>query len=408
MKLKLFFFSLVCSGFCFNTFAENYDIQIKSLQKQIDELSKKIEIQENKNNSLLLNNLTFSGRIHVGATWYDENNELKSYNNSSFNDKTTIKRMRLSINKEFDKFIFNFEGNFHKNQSSLGNTYIGYAIDKENQIKIGQVMTPSFMEKLKSTNTMATIAFNSFENMGWTPVYLIGLNYDFIGNGSGFSAGIFGNGTDTDGKLNNDMAYNFSLRNFYSPIKNKNWSTHLGYNLVYQDYKSDLINNPTNIDNTYLYGLEFGLQYKNMNLASEFIKKYYQYTDESRFGKANFNFEGLSTEFVINFTAEQRQYNKWGYFDDAHVKSPLSKGGYGAWQGVLRYSFANGKDTYRGSENNIGSQYDYTVGIAWIPEDYFRILFNYSKNKVAKMNDNGDYTAKGKYDAYAIEARIYF
>ena len=62
-----------------NLFADNYNQQIQNLQKQLDELSKKIELQEKQRNKNynILDGLSFNGRLHTGATWYNENDELK-------------------------------------------------------------------------------------------------------------------------------------------------------------------------------------------------------------------------------------------------------------------------------------------------------------------------------------------
>ena len=394
-----------------NLFADNYNQQIQNLQKQLDELSKKIELQEKQRNKNynILDGLSFNGRLHTGATWYNENDELKEYNNNSFNNNATVKRARLNVKKQINDFSLNLEINYQKNRISLGDAYIGYSINDKNFFKIGQSMIPAFMEREKSTNTMATITFNAPESLGWVAGYLIGVDYVYYGNRSGLSMGVFGNGTNNDSQLENDMNYNFSFRNFYTPIKNKNWLLHLGYDFMYQDYNESVRYNPTKIDYSYFYGLEFALQYKFMDISSEFIKMYRKYEKDSRFGKANFDFDGFSTEFVVNFTGEKRNYSqKGGYIAGVKVKNPVSKGGYGAWQGVLRYSFADGKDTNKGIINNIGCQYDYTVGISWIPENYIMILFNYSKNGITKTNNVGNYTAKGKYDAFAIEARMFF
>ncbi len=393
---------------CKNSFSKDYEKEIKELQNQINELDK--EIKKKSNNSSggdrlnsLLDGLKISGRIHVDANWYDENSKLKSYDVNDYNDKFSIRRARFTISKEMDDFIFQFEGNFDKDRAYLGETFIGYSFNDEMMLKFGQVIAPAFMEREKSSNTMATIDFNSFTKMGWFSSYLIGLNFVWKTDEFGLSTGIFGNGTSVENKLEDDMDYNFTFRTYYTPIRNETYVVHLGLDLMYQNYNNDRVNNPNMVEKSYYYGLELGLQYRFINFTSEYIKNYYEY-DRSRFDGKKFNFDGLSAELIVTFTGEHKIYNKSGYFGGIKVKNPLSKGGAGAFQGVFRYSLADGKDRNGIFIDNIGSHYDYTIGLTWIPEDYIRLLINYSINSVTDTN----YAYKGKYNAFKIELRMFF
>ena len=406
MKVKFIFLLLISFIFCKNSFSKDYEREIQELQDQINKLSQEVKNQSNNNNNKLnnfLNGIKISGRLHIDADWYDKNDKLKSYNVNSYNDKFSIRRARFTISKEMNNFLFQFEGNFDKDRTYLGETFIGYNFNEDMMLRFGQIIAPAFMEREKSSNTIATIDSNSFTRIGWLSSYLIGLNFVWKADNFGLSTGIFGNGTNVENKMQDDMNYNFSFRTYYTPIRNEKYVIHLGLDLMYQDYNNDPINNSNDVDVNYYYGLELGLQYKFINFTSEYIKNYYKY-DRSRFDGKKFNFDGLSAELIVNFTGEHKIYNKAGYFGGIKVKNPLSKGGAGAFQGVLRYSFANGKDRNGTFVDNIGSHYDYTVGFTWIPEDYIRLLINYSINGVASTN----YTYKGKYDAFKIELRMFF
>jgi len=385
-----------------SSFAKDYEGEIKSLQSQINKLNEKINTNNSKLSNIL-NGLEISGRLHVDASWYDENNTLKSYNVNEYNDKFSIRRARFTILKKMNDFTFQFEGNFDKDRAYLGETFIGYSFNDDMMLRFGQVIAPAFMEREKSTNTMATIDFNSFTAMGWFSSYLIGLNFVWKADKFGLSTGIFGNGTNIENRLEDDMDYNFSFRTYYTPIRNKKYVIHLGLDLMYQNYNNDPINNANNVDKSYYYGLELGLQYRFINFIGEYIKNYYEY-DLSRFDGKKFNFDGCSVQLTVTFTGESRSYNKSGYFGGIEVKNPISKGGVGAFQGVLRYSFANGKDRNGIFIDNIGSHYDYTVGLTWIPEDYVRLLINYSINGITDAN----YVYKGKYNAFKVELRMFF
>lgn len=403
MKKRFFLFLLLFSK---NVLANVYKEDIDNLQKQIDDLRFKINYQKSKNNNekiTLFDEIKISGRLHIDSSWFRESAQLKKYQNSSYNDELDIRRARLGISKKINNFKIKIDTNFEKDRTYLSQAYIEYKISNNKNIKVGQLIPPSFMEKEKSSNTMATIDFNSFSRIGWLDSYLIGVDYSLYGNNSGLSFGIFKKGLSNSNTTDNLANYNLLLRNYYTPLKNSDFILHIGYNLSYQSYENNFVKNIQHIKNRFYYGLELALQYRFININNEFIKLYYDY-DNSRFNGNNFNFDGFSSEIVVDFTGEIRKYNKNGYFGGINVINPISKSGIGAFQGVFAYSYANGKDKSNGYLNNIGSSYNYTVGLNWIPEDYFIILFDYSFNKIVKKN----YSLQGKYRSFKIEARIFF
>lgn len=382
-------------------YAYDYQDKITNLQKQIDELKLKIYNQETKQTNLsnFIDGLKFSGRLHVNSSWYDADKSLSKL----YKDKTEIKRAKFGFTKAIDNFEIKMDVNFDRDNTYLSDAYLKYNFNVNNSIKFGQITPPTFMEKEKSSNNMATIDSSIYSANGWFDSYIIGLNYVFIEENMGLTTGIFTKGSSNSNRTDNSSNYNILIRNYYTPIRNKDFILHIGYNFSYQDYTNNLNVNKQYIKNRYYYDLELAFQYKFININSEFVKLYYKY-DDIRFDGNKFNFDGLMTELVINFTGESRKYNKSGYFGGIDVKHPLSKGGFGSFQGVFSYSIANGKDISGGYLNNIGSGYNYIFGINWIPENYFRILFNYSINSITKR----DYTNAGKYNAFKIEARMYF
>ena len=383
----------------------NYDAEIKKLQNQINELSKKVQETEIKQKNDLLDGFTINGRLHIVANYYNIDKELKSYNTGSqYNNDFAIKRARITIGKQIDDFLFNFEVNYKKDKIFLGENFIAYNLNDTMTLRIGQILTPSFMERERSSNTRASINYDSFIGEGWIPDdYLIGLNYAIRTEKFGISTGVFGNSTNNQGDLENDVDSDFLFRGYYTPLRNDIYTLHLGVDSSYRKFKTDASNNPDQIKNRFYYGLEFAFQYKYAIFTTEFIKLYHEY-DKSRFNGNKFNFDGLYSELSVNFTGEKAVYNNYGCFGNIDVKNPLSKGGFGAIQGLVRYSFADGEDYSNGFLNNIGTSYSYAAGLNWIPENYFRILFGYSRNKITKKN----YAAKGEYDSFKIETRMFF
>lgn len=391
--LKIIVITIILNLYYINKVrANDYQKAIDNLQKQINEL----KIQNNNYiNNFFLNDININGRLHL-------NNSL--YNNSnSENNKFSIKRARISISKKINNFIFKFENDFAKNKSSLGSNYISYS-KNNHTIKIGQMLVPIFIENQKSSNNMSVIDFSAFNF--WIPDYLIGLNYNYYNeiNKIGFSTGYFGNSVAEEIEISNKkqkMRNALFLRSFYTPIFNNKIILHLGIDFIYQDLKNKNITNYSNIKNNFLMGFEFAFQYKHITFITEYAKLYNKY-NEKIINKNNYNFDGFYSELVYTFTKEHKDYNKTsGYFDKITVATPLSKGGHGAFEGVFRYSYNDGKDNLQ--HYFMKSKSDYTFGLNWLPEDGLKILAAYSFNRLVENIGEINH-----FRTFKVEVRIFF
>ena len=162
-----------------------------------------------------------------------------------------------------------------------------------------------------------------------------------------------------------------------------------------------------------IFGLEFATIFKSLHIAAEG-----QYLRANAYGRGDTfgvvgdtlnNFPGnLSTVLVPSgdpsfwggyieagyfLTGETRGY-KGGLWDRTKVLKPFSKGGWGAVQvnaradyldldsKRLRHGFLNnfltGTSTVSNNEGRGGKQLGLLASVIWIPEDYFRMLFQYS------------------------------
>jgi phosphate-selective porin OprO/OprP len=107
----------------------------------------------------------------------------------------------------------------------------------------------------------------------------------------------------------------------------------------------------------------------------------------------NPSFWGGYIEAGYYFTGETRGY-KAGTWDRTKVLKPFSKGGFGAIQlnGRVDYLDLDSRKLHEGCNNNFltgacsasfnytrgGKQLGLQAGLTWIPEDYVRVLLNYS------------------------------
>ena len=183
--------------------ATSYDAKLKDLQKQIDELKK----VNNSSSLSLLDGLDIGGKIHVNGTWYEDGGSDLSVN-----------RARLTVNKVMNNWELQLQAGFAGNEVYLEENYLAYHFNDCATLKVGQSLIPGFMEREKTTDDMATILWNSEERLGWIPSYLIGVNYAYRGDKLGLSLGVYGNGVDNEGKVNNYVNYNTAGRVWYSAV----------------------------------------------------------------------------------------------------------------------------------------------------------------------------------------------
>lgn len=366
--------------------ATSYDAKLQDLQKQIDELKK----VNNSSALSLLDGLDIGGRIHVNGTW-----------NEDGGSDLSVKRARLTVNKVMNNWELQLQADFASNGVYLEENYLAYYFNDNSSIKIGQSLIPGFMEREKTTDDMSAILWNSEERLGWIPSYLIGVNYAYRSDDLGVSLGVYGNGVDNEGKVDNYVNYNTAGRVWYSPINTDEAVVMLGLNSMYQSMKGEsstgeYLYSQYAVSKQFNVGIELFLQYNSVYLASEYLNASFEFDNAP--SSSYKTTDAFSTEFVWNITGEKTYYDGWyGVYGGVDVANPISKGGLGAFQFVARYSFADGKDNYL-----LGTE-DYTLGINWLPESNVKFLLGYSKIKDTDYAGNED-----KYDLYQVEARYAF
>jgi phosphate-selective porin OprO and OprP len=93
------------------------------------------------------------------------------------------------------------------------------------------------------------------------------------------------------------------------------------------------------------------------------------------------SFWGAYAEVGYFFTGETRGYKNFKW-DRTKVLNPVSKGGYGALQAIIRYDRLDLTDTVGSGPGavlvNGGVQTAYQVGLQWMPIDYVRFYLNYA------------------------------
>ncbi len=146
--------------------------------------------------------------------------------------------------------------------------------------------------------------------------------------------------------------------------------------------------------------------------------------------RGNPAFWGGYVEAGYFVTGESRGY-KAGLWDRTKVLKPFSKGGLGAFQVLARadYLDLDSRKLRNGCTNNFltgvcsgglhpqkgGTQLGLLAGLTWIPEDYFRVLLNYSHAfieggplaaTVEPTTESSKPVNKRKYGVDAVQARF--
>lgn len=312
-------------------------------------------------------------------------------------DGTNVRRARLSASGTIaNDFKYKIENDFAGNVSAITDAYLEYAGFKPVSITVGQFKEPFGLETLTSdlfTSFIERSVVNSF-----SPDRKIGAMVSTYGETApiGFwtaSLGGFGSGTSSTSSTD-DEARDVTARLTWAPIADKTEVLHFGVAGSHRipDASSDSFSfssraenqmssssadlsvntgTITNVDNVNLLGLEAAGVYGPFSLQGEYVRAMV-----NRSSGVEPNFNGYYAEASYFITGESRNYNaSTGRFERVKPKWPLSisKGNYGAWQVMARYSNLDLNDkTFHGGELR-----DTTFGIKWLPNNYTMVTANY-------------------------------
>jgi len=163
-------------------------------------------------------------------------------------------------------------------------------------------------------------------------------------------------------------------------------------------------------ENLQAYGVEFGGQWKNFYLASEWLQ-----IDVDRPGaRLDPSFSGYYVQGAWTITGERRAWNaaNGGYGGIRPTDNfDLSAGKWGAWEIAARYSvldlndleFATtAADRVRGGEQTIS-----TLGLNWYPNSVVRFLLDYQDVEIDRLNAGGAQIGQD-YQAIALRSQVAF
>ena len=335
----------------------------------------------------------------LGRAQFDYN-FARSDNTDDFDiSNTQIRRLRLGVKGKFgDGLKYKFEVNWDEGGDvTAEDVYVEWSPDVLNgwSLQLGHFKTQNSFDEINSSKFTTVL-----ERAAFTDAFeldrRLGLALRNFGDNYSLETGVFL--TNLDNVSGNQEGWAASGRATYSPILQDDFKLHLGASFRYRNQGEDesllefrqrpftentdrIISTGNIAGSDTLVQAEVIAQYKQFWAASEYAVT---------FANTNLGLAGVGDPTFYGWYAEtgfyiggERVYKK-GKFDRPTIDRPITKGGYGAFSGTLRY------DTLDLNSSGIqgGTQDTVAVAADWWPTRYTRLSINYfhSNNSLGALN----------------------
>ena len=333
------------------------------------------------------------------------NFNFKIYFNSYIHSETSNKALDFKKSKLAFSYKLNDELEFNtsflyskKNKFEFDVAHFDYHINDHSVLYIGNVRSIFNMYFEKSENYLsiiiptvnrATSFFTKAQGLGL--IYKNNFNDNFTFHLSAIGKNI--NNSNDDSNI-------LTIRTFYFNENSDN-ILHIGLNnnFIYND---KMKRKDKNINNVYYdfsirrlnsTGIELATRLKNFTLESEiFYTKINPFAEKLK-GKY-FDVYNFYSEISYVLTGEVKIYDKLnGVIKKLKVKNPISNGGIGTIESVVRYQFTNAISNKNDYSMDLGRHKILLFGLNWLPTNCNKILLSYSKiksNYKIRENKNND------------------
>lgn len=312
---------------------------------------------------------------------------------------TQIRRLRLGAKGDFgDNLKYKLQVNWDEGGDvTAEDVYVEWSPDVLNgwAIQLGHFKTQNSFDEINSSKYTTIL-----ERAAFTDAFeldrRLGIALRNFGDNYSVEVGAFL--TNLDNVSGNEEGWAASGRVTYSPILEDDLKVHLGASFRYRNQgdddnllefrqrpfteNTDRIISTGNIAETDTFlQAEVIAQYRQFWVASEYAVTLAN-TDLGLAGVGDPTFTGWYAETGF-YIGGDRVYKK-GKFDRPTIDRPVTKGGYGAFSGTLRY------DTLDLNSSGIegGTQDTVAVAADWWPTRYTRLSINYfySNNSLGALN----------------------
>lgn len=369
------------------------------------------------------------GSIMVDAGAIDADNELDRAFPSLEDNDIDFRRFNLDIRGIFfDAIEFRLDIDF-ANVRDIKDNWIRFKnIPILNRVRFGHLKEPSSLEELTSIQNL-TFMEQSLPTQALTPGRNLGARYnnDFLENrmtlalGGFWETSSFDNPNALGDRINENNGFNLSARITGLPRYTEDGEDLIHLGLSYAHMFRDIGNKDANarfntppetritnerlvdtgdlvIDRGDRIGAEFAMVRGPLSLQGEYQHVIVYESDD-------LNFWGYYLYGSYFLTGENRRYNRSnGTFTRIEPKKNFRpfKGGWGAWELGLRYSYLdlNSKGTRGGEERN------FAVGLNWYLHPKMRFMFNYIRANVEDRDDPS--INDGTADIFASRFQVVF
>ncbi len=283
--------------------------------------------------------------------------------------------------------------------------YLGNRLRDRSIEGSGMLAREPFMER----NAVAAVgaAYNGYFGLGG---YM-----RVFGSRWHLGASITGDGVDNEGTASDSITY--SIRGHVNPIKARQGFVHLGSWYYYETLGDDVesINNTPRIGQSFndnlrvssgaiadpqrdeAWGYEVGGVFRNFWTFGEYTKRR---IDSESLDVIERTASSVSAGWLI--TGEKPGFStRSGIWGSTKVLSPVTSGGWGAWEIAVRFDRYDFRDAPRGGDGRSD-----TIGINWYINDWSRLMLNY----VNWTTDNrvGSYQGPDTGNSIGFRAQVVF
>jgi phosphate-selective porin OprO/OprP len=329
------------------------------------------------------------GRLQADVTAAVGDNTFADSGDGGGDVVSEFRRARLYASGVLDSvWKFKFQYDFtDSSEDGIRDAYLSYTGMKPIEFTFGHHKVPFSLEELTSSKYISFIERSQFVN-----AIAPGRRYALTAK-SYFAdrftvAGSVHLGGASEETSDDELGY--TARFTYSPIHEKNHMLHLGLGIDHTTSKNNLLsdfdgepevhpgadllddNGDAGYEEATRYVVEASGYYGPFALQAEYAQAELK---DSNIGHADSDYTAWYIYGSYYLTGESRRYNwKKSSFSQTKVISPLSKGGWGAWELGLRYSGGEFDD---GGTNTTDEADVLTVGLNWYPSNNVRFSANY-------------------------------
>jgi len=303
-----------------------------------------------------------------------------------------FRRVHMSASGKLSEvFKYKVEINFSHAQIGFRDVYLEYTNEKWGHFAIGSKAEPTGLDIATSSKYIPfaeRAMLTALQDFRWGAGFHYA-HHGLLDNRMGIQLALTNKGANDEGFIDKELnkGMNAVWRIYGQPyINTENYSIiHLGFNGATRPYK-DLKFRPENhMGDKYHYiftggtrrletGAEAALVYKNYSIQGE----YKQQIVANNVNK-NYRVQGYYLLGSIFLTGEHRNY-KHGHFGRVKPEKDVTKGGWGAWEILARYSVMQFSEDITADPQNAGlpARIQNTgVGINWYLTSHIRVMYNY-------------------------------